>query len=71
MQRITRYPLLIKQILHYTEPDQDRDLIERALYTAEKILENINETIREQEGRDRLKTLSQDLWIGQGWVPFT
>jgi hypothetical protein len=69
VQRITRYPLLIKQILQYTEPDQDRDLTERALQTAERILNTINETIREQEGRDRLKTLSQDLWIGQGCVP--
>lgn len=68
MQRITRYPLLIKQILQYTEPDQDRELIERALHTAERILENINEAIREQESRERLKVLSQDLWIGQGCV---
>lgn len=68
MQRITRYPLLIKQILQYTEPDQDRELTERALHTAERILKTINEAIREQEGRDRLKTLSQDLWIGQGCV---
>ena len=68
MQRITRYPLLIKQILQYTEPDQDRELTERALHTAERILNTINEAIREQEGRDRLKTLSQDLWIGQGCV---
>lgn len=69
VQRITRYPLLIKQILQYTEPDQDRELTERALHTAERILNTINEAIREQEGRDRLKTLSQDLWIGQGCVP--
>lgn len=69
MQRITRYPLLIKQILQYTEPDQDRELTERALHTAERILNTINEAIREQESRDRLKTLSQDLWIGQGCVP--
>jgi hypothetical protein len=68
VQRITRYPLLIKQILQYTEPDQDRELTERALHTAERILNTINEAIREQEGRDRLKTLSQDLWIGQGCV---
>jgi hypothetical protein len=69
VQRITRYPLLIKQILQYTEPDQDRELTERALHTAERILNTINEAIREQEARDRLKTLSQDLWIGQGCVP--
>jgi actin cytoskeleton-regulatory complex protein PAN1 len=68
VQRITRYPLLIKQILQYTEPDQDKGLMERGLHTAERILENINEAIREQEGRDRLKVLSQDLWIGQGRV---
>ena len=71
MQRITRYPLLIKQILQYTEPDQDRSLTERALHTAERILDTINEAIREQEGRNRLKTLSQDLWIGHGCVPLT
>jgi RhoGEF domain len=71
VQRITRYPLLIKQILQYTEPDQDRELTERALHTAERILNTINEAIREQEGHDRLKALSQDLWIGQGCVPPT
>jgi GAF domain-containing protein len=71
VQRITRYPLLIKQILQYTEPDQDRELTERALHTAERILNTINEAIREQEGHDRLKALSQDLWIGQGYVPPT
>jgi hypothetical protein len=69
VQRITRYPLLIKQILQYTEPGQDRSLIERALYTAERILENINEAIREQESYDRLKVVSKDLWIGQGCMP--
>jgi len=71
MQRITRYPLLIKQILQYTEPDQDRVFTERALHTAERILDTINEAIREQEGRNRLKILSQDLWIGHGQVDLT
>jgi hypothetical protein len=71
MQRITRYPLLIKQILQYTELDQDRELTERALQTAEGILDTINEAIREQEGHDRLKALSQDLWIGQGRLDLT
>lgn len=68
MQRITRYPLLIKQILQYTEPDQDRALTERALHTAERILDTINEAIREQECRNRLRLLSQDLWIGHGYA---
>lgn len=28
MQRITRYPLLLKQILHYTDAGDDFDIIE-------------------------------------------
>jgi hypothetical protein len=40
--------------------------MEQALNIAETILNNINETIREQEGRERLKIISQDLWVGQG-----
>ncbi|KAI0085934.1 hypothetical protein BDY19DRAFT_963763 [Irpex rosettiformis] len=71
MQRITRYPLLIKQILHYSEVAEERRLVENALDTSEKILNHINETIREQEGRERLRTISKDLWIGQGRLDLT
>ena len=35
---------------------------------AERVLEHINETIREQEGRERLREISKDLWVGQGYV---
>jgi actin cytoskeleton-regulatory complex protein PAN1 len=45
---------------------EERNLIENAVDTAEKILNHINETIREQEGTERLRAISQELWIGQG-----
>ncbi|RXK39792.1 hypothetical protein M231_02985 [Tremella mesenterica] len=64
MQRITRYPLLLKQILHYTEPDQDISSVERALRIVESIVARINEGIREVEGQETLKMLSEDLWVG-------
>ena len=35
---------------------------------AEMVLGHINETIREQEGKERLKDISKDLWVGQGYV---
>ena len=35
---------------------------------AERVLEHINETIREQEGKERLRQISKDLWVGQGYV---
>jgi len=72
MQRITRYPLLIKQILHYTKPDQDKEQIERSLETAETLLGTINEHIREQEGQQRLEELANRLWIkDQGFLQLT
>ncbi|KDQ59802.1 hypothetical protein JAAARDRAFT_56764 [Jaapia argillacea MUCL 33604] len=71
MQRITRYPLLIKQILHYTEAEDERKQIEQALHKAERVLANINESIRDQEGRERLQSLSRDLWIGSARLDLT
>jgi hypothetical protein len=50
---------------------QDRNEIKKSLNIAENILDQINESIREQEGRERLKEISRDLWIGQGFVLLT
>ncbi|KAF8874204.1 hypothetical protein CPB84DRAFT_1967046 [Gymnopilus junonius] len=71
MQRVTRYPLLIKQIVHYTEVGDEYDAIKTSCDMAEKILDHINETIREQEGYETLKRISQDLWIGKGRLDLT
>lgn len=71
VQRITRYPLLIRQILQYTQHGQDRKQVELALLAAESTLEAINESIREQEGQDRLRELSKRLWVGQGQLDLT
>jgi actin cytoskeleton-regulatory complex protein PAN1 len=71
MQRLTRYPLLIRQILNYTDPSVDREKIENSLIAAETILEAINESIREQEGQERLAELSKELWVGHGHLDLT
>lgn len=55
------------QILHYTDTDDNSKLTDHALRTSEKILGPINE-IRAQEGRDYLRELSQDRWIGNECV---
>ncbi|ODN95281.1 hypothetical protein L198_04672 [Cryptococcus wingfieldii CBS 7118] len=65
MQRITRYPLLIKQIIAYTPYDHsDLPQLEQALRVTEGIVSRINESVRESEGQERLRTLSENLWIG-------
>lgn len=71
MQRITRYPLLIKQILHYTEVGEEHEAIKSARDISEKLLDHINETIRDQEGMATLKEISQYLWVGQGRLDLT
>ncbi|KAF8638846.1 hypothetical protein AX17_001904 [Amanita inopinata Kibby_2008] len=71
MQRITKYPLLIKQIQHYTEAEEEQADIAKSLYTAESLLDRINETIRDQEGREKLRLVSRNLWIGSGRLDLT
>ncbi|CAG8628227.1 2674_t:CDS:2, partial [Racocetra fulgida] len=59
LQRITRYPLLIRQILHYTSKDNiDHQNMMQALHKAEKILEETNEAAREQENHMKLNEIS-------------
>ncbi|KAF9984357.1 actin organization and endocytosis protein [Modicella reniformis] len=58
LQRITRYPLLIKKILEYTDNDHiDHLLLSEALLSAEGFLDRINETIRSSESMQRLEDI--------------
>ncbi|XP_061126439.1 intersectin-2-like isoform X3 [Syngnathus typhle] len=56
MQRITRYPLLIKNILEHT-PKQHADHapLREALERAEELCSQVNEGVREKENSDRLE----------------
>lgn len=62
MQRLTRYPLLIGQILKYTEEDHpDRVALGRALEVAERILGDVNESVRRHQDLEKLLKLSDSL----------
>ncbi|XP_036003423.1 intersectin-2a isoform X3 [Fundulus heteroclitus] len=56
MQRLTRYPLLIKNILEHT-PDshEDRGPLREALERAEELCSQVNEAVRDKENADRLE----------------
>ena len=56
------------QILAHTSAQDEQESIKHALELSVKLLDNINEAIRDQEGRETLKSISQNLWIGQGYV---
>uniref|UniRef100_A0A673FYI2 Intersectin-2-like n=1 Tax=Sinocyclocheilus rhinocerous TaxID=307959 RepID=A0A673FYI2_9TELE len=56
MQRITRYPLLIKNILENTPPTHaDHANLQAALEQAEELCSQVNEGVREKENSDRLE----------------
>ncbi|QRW00930.1 actin cytoskeleton-regulatory complex protein pan1 [Ceratobasidium sp. AG-Ba] len=71
MQRITRYPLLMKQILHHTQQESERAYISHAIQTTERLLDAVNEAIREREGAERLGEISKGLYVGQGHLDLT
>ncbi|PWN46201.1 Dbl homology domain-containing protein [Ceraceosorus guamensis] len=68
MQRLTRYPLLISQIMRYSDQAAidaaEKDSLHESLRTAESILASTNEAIRTRETRDRLAAISEYLWVG-------
>ncbi|CAL1603896.1 unnamed protein product [Knipowitschia caucasica] len=56
MQRITRYPLHIKNILECTaEGHSDRLLLKQAQERAEELCQQVNEGVREKENSDKLE----------------
>jgi len=58
MQRITKYPLLIKKILQYTPANHpDYSNLQCALEKAEELCKQVNEGVREKENSDRLEWL--------------
>ena len=54
------------QILNFTESMEDQRLVAEALEAVEAVLTSVNESVRKVENEERLRILSEELWIGQG-----
>jgi len=62
MQRITKYPLLIKQILKFTpENHPDYQNVKEAFEKAEELCIQVNEGVREKENSERLEWLQANV----------
>lgn len=62
MQRLARYPLLLGQIIMFTESDNpDLNDLKAGLEAAQRVLNSTNEGLREQENEGRLQYLSETL----------
>ncbi|XP_065185638.1 intersectin-1-like isoform X1 [Sycon ciliatum] len=61
MQRVTKYPLLVQQVLKYTSEDQtDHSNLVAAVDAAQKLCEEVNEGVRMQENSDRLEWMQKN-----------
>ncbi|PWN31681.1 Dbl homology domain-containing protein [Meira miltonrushii] len=65
MQRLTRYPLLIGQILRYTNEEdadpQEYKSLRNAMANAQSLLDTTNESIRQRQSDERLVELTEKI----------
>ncbi|KAI9004449.1 hypothetical protein DFJ74DRAFT_693455 [Hyaloraphidium curvatum] len=61
-QRITRYPLIFRQILHYTPKDHpDHQQVMESLDACESLLDKVNEMVRDIDNRAKLEEITQQV----------
>ncbi|KAJ7996852.1 hypothetical protein DPEC_G00222820 [Dallia pectoralis] len=61
MQRLTKYPLLLESIVKYTEDEEERDKVKRAGECCRKILNYVNQAVKEAENKQRLEDYQRRL----------
>ncbi|XP_071388987.1 rho guanine nucleotide exchange factor 12-like [Centroberyx affinis] len=54
MQRLTKYPLLLESIAKYTEDAEEREKVKKAGECCRKILNHVNQAVKEAENKQRL-----------------
>ncbi|XP_032433116.1 rho guanine nucleotide exchange factor 12 isoform X4 [Xiphophorus hellerii] len=54
MQRMTKYPLLLDNIAKYSEDGEEREKVKKAGECCKKILNHVNQAVKEAENKQRL-----------------
>lgn len=61
MQRLTKYPLLLENIAKYTDDAEEKDMVRRAADCCRKILNHVNQAVKESENKQRLEDYQRRL----------
>lgn len=61
MQRLTKYPLLLENISKYTGDFKEKDKVKRAADCCRKILNHVNQAVKESENKQRLEDYQRRL----------
>ncbi|XP_076606817.1 rho guanine nucleotide exchange factor 12 isoform X2 [Chaetodon auriga] len=63
MQRATKYPLLLDNIIKYTEDGEEKEKVKKAGECCKKILNHVNQAVKEAEDKQRLEEYQRRLDI--------
>ncbi|XP_041807971.1 rho guanine nucleotide exchange factor 12-like isoform X3 [Chelmon rostratus] len=63
MQRVTKYPLLLDSIAKYTEDGEEKEKVKKAGECCKKILNHVNQAVKEAENKQRLEEYQRRLDI--------
>ncbi|XP_078122077.1 rho guanine nucleotide exchange factor 12 isoform X1 [Sander vitreus] len=61
MQRVTKYPLLLDNIAKYTGDGEEREKVKKAAECCKKILNHVNQAVKEAENKQRLEEYQRRL----------
>ncbi|XP_041850597.1 rho guanine nucleotide exchange factor 12 isoform X2 [Melanotaenia boesemani] len=61
MQRLTKYPLLLDNIVKYTDNAVDKEKVKQAADCCRKILSHVNQAVKESEDKQRLEDYQRRL----------
>ncbi|TNN30212.1 Rho guanine nucleotide exchange factor 12 [Liparis tanakae] len=61
MQRLTKYPLLLDNIAKYTDNAVEKDKVKQAADGCRKILNHVNQAVKESEDKQRLEDYQRRL----------
>ncbi|KAM9846903.1 rho guanine nucleotide exchange factor 12 [Aulostomus maculatus] len=63
MQRVTKYPLLLDNIAKYTDDGEETEKVKKAAECCKKILNQVNQAVKEAENKQRLEEYQRRLDI--------
>jgi len=57
IQRVMKYPLLLKEMIKNCEDDEERETLERALQKIQSVVQQLNEKQRLAENREKIEEI--------------
>lgn len=57
IQRVMKYPLLLKEMIKYCEDEEEKESLERAMSKTQSVVQHLNEKQRQAENREKIEEI--------------